>query len=273
MKKKIVGKKKKQCIERDREFGYEQLYCQTSDIWWTIFRRCSLSYARIVILAHCQHRGSVWPVFPTTSRCYRTRWVLSLQKYLHMADQRINSTTTRACQSQSNKNAQRNYVVCVIVACGVEYLRKPNASDCARLVQMDEVKHDFSRMLGNIICIHWAWKNCPTVWACAHHSHKKGCPTIILEVVASTNMWIWYAFYSVVRSNMDINVLNQLPLSATTWMAHRRWSTSQRTTSTTRWDTASIMTFTQSCQLLWRWCCRNRSSKIDSIPPWSISDV
>jgi hypothetical protein len=37
-------------------------------------------------------------------------------------------------------------------------------------------------------------------------------PTIILEVVASHDHWICHAFFGVVRSNNDINVLNQSSL-------------------------------------------------------------
>ncbi|BAC57632.1 ribosomal protein-like [Oryza sativa Japonica Group] len=37
-------------------------------------------------------------------------------------------------------------------------------------------------------------------------------PTIILEVVASHDLWIWHAFFGVAGSNNDINVLNQSPL-------------------------------------------------------------
>jgi hypothetical protein len=34
-------------------------------------------------------------------------------------------------------------------------------------------------------------------------------PTIILEVVASNDLWIWHAFFIVADSNNDINVLQQ----------------------------------------------------------------
>jgi hypothetical protein len=37
-------------------------------------------------------------------------------------------------------------------------------------------------------------------------------PTIILEVVASHDHWIWHAFFGVTGSNKDSNVLNQSPL-------------------------------------------------------------
>lgn len=43
-------------------------------------------------------------------------------------------------------------------------------------------------------------------------TYKKDCPTLILEDVASIELWIWDKIYDVVGSNNDINVLNQSPL-------------------------------------------------------------
>jgi len=37
-------------------------------------------------------------------------------------------------------------------------------------------------------------------------------PTIILEAVASQDLWIWHAFFGVAGANNDINVINQSPL-------------------------------------------------------------
>jgi hypothetical protein len=37
-------------------------------------------------------------------------------------------------------------------------------------------------------------------------------PTIILEAVASTDLWIWHAFFGLPGSNNDINVLNRSSL-------------------------------------------------------------
>jgi hypothetical protein len=39
-------------------------------------------------------------------------------------------------------------------------------------------------------------------------------PTIILEVVASKDLWIWHAFFGLPRSHNDINVLQRSPLFA-----------------------------------------------------------
>ncbi|XP_071688678.1 uncharacterized protein [Rutidosis leptorrhynchoides] len=72
-----------------------------------------------------------------------------------------------------------NFCKCIIDLYGREYLRKPTATDVARLYSEHEEKHGFKGMLGSIDCMHWAWKNCPVAW--------KG-------------------------SNNDINVLNHYPL-------------------------------------------------------------
>ena len=52
----------------------------------------------------------------------------------------------------------------------------------------------FPGMLGSIDCMHWRWKNCPTVWHGAF-SVRYHEPTIILEAVASYDLWIWHAYF------------------------------------------------------------------------------
>uniref|UniRef100_A0A2N9FIM3 DDE Tnp4 domain-containing protein n=1 Tax=Fagus sylvatica TaxID=28930 RepID=A0A2N9FIM3_FAGSY len=63
-------------------------------------------------------------------------------------------------------------------------------------------------MLGSIDCMHWKWKNCPTAWQgnFTGHIHE---PTIILEAVASYDLWIWHAFFGLPGSHNDINVLER----------------------------------------------------------------
>jgi hypothetical protein len=46
-----------------------------------------------------------------------------------------------------------------------------------------------------------------------YRGHKKE-PTIILEVVASKNLWIWHAFFGMPGSHNDINVLQWSPIFA-----------------------------------------------------------
>jgi len=37
-------------------------------------------------------------------------------------------------------------------------------------------------------------------------------PNIMLEAVASYDLWVWHAFFGAAGSNNDINVLDQSPL-------------------------------------------------------------
>ncbi|KAL5579011.1 hypothetical protein UlMin_011453 [Ulmus minor] len=85
------------------------------------------------------------------------------------------------------------------------YLRSPNANDVARLLHVGE-QRGFLGMLGSLNCMHWKWKNCPTAWA-GQYAGRSGSPTIILEVIADYDLWIWHAFFSLPGSNNNINVL------------------------------------------------------------------
>ena len=54
----------------------------------------------------------------------------------------------------------------------------------------------------------WEWKNCPTANAEAYRGRNKGC-TMILEAVVSYDTWIWHAFFGLLRTNNDVNVLHK----------------------------------------------------------------
>ena len=88
---------------------------------------------------------------------------------------------------------------------GAEYLRKENARDTEKLLAIGETI-GFPRMLGSIDCMHWQWKNCPKGLRGMYQGHTKEA-TIILEVVASHDLWIWHAFFGMRGSDNDINVL------------------------------------------------------------------
>nr|XP_019535679.2 uncharacterized protein LOC109407121 [Aedes albopictus] len=91
-----------------------------------------------------------------------------------------------------------------------EYLRSPNEGDLARLMNEGR-KRGFPGMLGSLDCCHWEWKNCPTAWA-GQYKGKGKKPTIVLEAVASHDLWIWHAFFGMPGSANDINVLERSPL-------------------------------------------------------------
>ncbi|XP_066358602.1 uncharacterized protein [Miscanthus floridulus] len=106
----------------------------------------------------------------------------------------------------------RRFVAAVVDLFEEEYLRYPNEADTTRLLALGE-QNGFPGMLGSIDCMHWAWKNCPVEWQGQYKGHIEE-PTIILEAVASNDLWIWHAFFGMPGSHNDINVLHRSPLFA-----------------------------------------------------------
>ena len=90
---------------------------------------------------------------------------------------------------------------------GTEYLRSPNKADVTRLREMHESK-GWPGMLGSLDCMHWEWKNCPKAFHGAYNGKEKK-PTIILEAVASHDLWIWHAFFGMPGSLNDLNVVER----------------------------------------------------------------
>ena len=123
----------------------------------------------------------------------------SLDEYV-----RIGETTTIECV--------KRFCQVVVEIFGPEYLRSLNAADISRLLRKAN-QRGFPIMLGSLDCMHWAWKNCPTAYHGMYigHVHR---PTIVLEAVASYDLWIWHAFFGMPGSNNDINVLDASNLFA-----------------------------------------------------------
>ncbi|XP_071727149.1 protein ALP1-like [Rutidosis leptorrhynchoides] len=101
---------------------------------------------------------------------------------------------------------------CVFHLFAREYLRKPTTKDIARLYNFHAQKHGLPGMLGSIDCMHWEWKNCPVEWQGQYTRGDKKGPSIMLEAVASQDLWIWHGFFGMAGANNDINVLNASPL-------------------------------------------------------------
>ncbi|GJV85365.1 putative nuclease HARBI1 [Tanacetum coccineum] len=80
-----------------------------------------------------------------------------------------------------------------IISCfGDKYLRRPNEDDLARLLNIGE-QRGFPGWAGQ-------------------YAGRSGKPTIILEAVASYDLWIWHAFFGTPGSCNDINVLHRSPV-------------------------------------------------------------
>ncbi|KAM0829821.1 hypothetical protein ACQ4PT_066629 [Festuca glaucescens] len=99
----------------------------------------------------------------------------------------------------------------VIAMFGADYLRSPSTEDVERILHINESR-GFPGMLGSLDCMHWHWEKCPMEWKGQFTRGDKGVPTLILEEVASQDLRIWHAYFSIPGSNNDINVLNQLSL-------------------------------------------------------------
>jgi hypothetical protein len=81
---------------------------------------------------------------------------------------------------------------------GGTYLRQPNTEDIASLLHIAE-QQGFPGMLRSLDCMRWEWERCPTALHGQYRGHFKK-PTIILEVVASADLWIWRAFFGMPSS-------------------------------------------------------------------------
>ncbi|KAL6841673.1 hypothetical protein ACP4OV_028502 [Aristida adscensionis] len=99
----------------------------------------------------------------------------------------------------------------VIEQFGREYFRSPTSADMQRLHQIGE-DCGFPGMLGNIGCMHWEWESCPPKWMRRLNHSDRGFATFVLEAIASQDLWIWHASFSVVGSINETNLLNQSPL-------------------------------------------------------------
>ncbi|XBJ06881.1 hypothetical protein VPH35_012471 [Triticum aestivum] len=95
---------------------------------------------------------------------------------------------------------------------GPEYLRAPNEDDTKKLMAANEMR-GWPGMLGSIDCMHWNWKNCPKAWQ-GMYCGKSRDATIVLEAVASEDLWIWHCFFGMPGTLNDINVLQHSHLFA-----------------------------------------------------------
>jgi len=123
-------------------------------------------------------------------------------EYLHMAARTSRETLTYFCEA-------------IIKLYGREYLRRPTQHDVARIFEAHEDRHHIPGMLGSIDCTHVEWLNCPKHLRGQYTRGDHGVPTIMLEVTASQDLWIWHAYFGAPGSNNDINVLNQSDLYLT----------------------------------------------------------
>lgn len=115
---------------------------------------------------------------------------------------RMGETTTRVTVEK--------FTDFVIAQFGQQYLRTPTREDLERLLHVG-AQRGFPGMMGSIDCMHWEWKNCPGGFR-GQYQGRSGKATIILEAVASHDLWIWHSFFGIPGSCNDLNVLYRSPI-------------------------------------------------------------
>ncbi|XP_048632505.1 putative nuclease HARBI1 isoform X1 [Brassica napus] len=212
-------RKKRVYIERNREAGHTRLwndyFSDTPTYPENLFRRRFRMNKRLFM--HIVDRLSNEVHFfrqkkdglgrlglSTLQKCTAAIRVLAYGTAADTVDEylRLGETTTRACVEK--------FVEGIINLFGEEYLRRPTPADLQRLLDIGE-QRGFPGMIGSIDCMHWEWKNCPTAWK-GQYSRGSGKPTIVLEAVASYDLWIWHAFFGPPGTLNDINVLDRSPV-------------------------------------------------------------
>jgi hypothetical protein len=120
-----------------------------------------------------------------------------VDEYMHMSESTCLKSMYRFCKA-------------VVQVFAPHYLRQPNEADTARLLTFNEAM-GFRGMLGSIDCMHWEWENCPFAWKGQFKGHSERA-IVILEVVASHDLWIWHSFFGTTGTHNDINVLQRSPV-------------------------------------------------------------
>ena len=212
-------RKRRRYIERDRLAGHKRLYLDyfsdTPVYPPNLFRR-RFRMSRNLFL-RIQHEVEAYESYFIQKRDNAQKWGLSsLQKITAALRMLAYGVTAdfmdeyvRIGESTAMKSLKK-FVKAVVDIFSKEYLRSPNNEDIARLLANGE-KRGFPGMLGSIDCMHWKWKNCPVAWKGQYSGHIRE-PTIVLEAVASFDLWIWHAFFGLPGSNNDINVLERSPI-------------------------------------------------------------
>ncbi|GKD96791.1 ALP1-like protein [Tanacetum coccineum] len=89
----------------------------------------------------------------------------------------------------------------------------PTYTDIEKLWARHDEKHGFLGMIGSIDCTSWQSENCLVALIAQFCRGDHGQdPFILLEAIASQDLWIWHAIFGVSRMNNDVNVLRQSPI-------------------------------------------------------------
>ncbi|XP_076940247.1 uncharacterized protein LOC143609364 [Bidens hawaiensis] len=110
------------------------------------------------------------------------------------------------------REALHTFCECISQLYHKKYLSRSTQSDVQNIYEVHQQRHVFSRMLGSLDCTHGPWEACSVTWQGQYHRNDHDGPTIILEAVASFDLWIWHAFFGMLGANNDVAVINASPI-------------------------------------------------------------
>uniref|UniRef100_A0A0D3C389 DDE Tnp4 domain-containing protein n=1 Tax=Brassica oleracea var. oleracea TaxID=109376 RepID=A0A0D3C389_BRAOL len=137
------------------------------------------------------------PTYP--ENLFRRRFRMNRRLFMHIID-RLSNEVHFFLQKKDG-----------LVRLGLSTLQKCTAAIRVLAYGTAADTREFPGMIGSIDCMHWEWENCPTAWK-GQYSRGSGKPTIVLEAVASYDLWIWHAFFGPPGTLNDINVLDRSPV-------------------------------------------------------------
>ena len=184
-------------VERNREAGHNRLWndyfsedsTYSAQLYRRRFRMNKDLFMRIVHdlsenVPFFQHRQDATGRFGLSplQKCTAAIRQLAYGSAADTVDEhlRLGESTTLLCLHKFTDGIIRLF--------GDEYLQRPTPEDLQRLLDIGESR-GFPGMVGSIDCMHWEWKNCPTAWK-GQYARGSGKPTIVLEAVASQDLWI-----------------------------------------------------------------------------------
>ncbi|XP_074364334.1 uncharacterized protein LOC141705170 [Apium graveolens] len=161
----------KRVICKDREAGHERLerdyFAQNPVYPLDTFRR-RFRMGRHVFLRIVDALSNFDPYFQQKVDALERKGLSPLQ----------NSPRPYACWHMELERMQ------LMIMCAL-----PNSNEVQRLIKMGKAR-GFPGMMGSIDYMHLQWKNCPKAWKGMFMRGHKGVPTILLNVVASSDLWI-----------------------------------------------------------------------------------
>ncbi|WVZ88854.1 hypothetical protein U9M48_035322, partial [Paspalum notatum var. saurae] len=137
-------------------------------------------------------------------KCVAALRILAFGLPTHAIDEyvRIGASTAR--------ESLHHFCQAMIEVYSAYYLWAPNEADVNLLLAEGE-ERGFPGMLGSIDCMHWELLMCPTAWQGMFTGRWKH-PSMILEAVASRDLWIWHVYFGMPGRNNNINVLQRSPV-------------------------------------------------------------